>query len=79
MERTLAETLPQCQAGSLLPVDFTRSLCHHKPLTLAEIVSPKKDNRGEMGEENLEAQAIVVGAGPAGLMAAHKLAKEALK
>jgi len=79
VERTLAETLPQCQAGSLLPVDFTRSLCHHKPLTLAEIVSPKKDNRGEMGEENLEAQAIVVGAGPAGLMAAHKLAKEGLE
>lgn len=31
-----------------------------------------------MGEGNLEAQAIVVGAGPAGLMAAHKLAKEGL-
>lgn len=32
-----------------------------------------------MGEEKLEVQAIVVGAGPAGLMAAHKLAKEGLE
>lgn len=32
-----------------------------------------------MAEENLEAQVIVIGAGPAGLMAAHKLAKEGLE
>lgn len=32
-----------------------------------------------MGEEHLEAQAIVVGAGPAGLMAAHRLAQEGLE